>query len=436
MKWSAEQVLSFAPDAGTEKRGKALAREKKWPQLACNEQAVWGQCKGSGSQPYLTGIDLREPAFKCNCPSRKFPCKHALGLFHLFVQNPQAFQHEQPPAWMEQWLSKRQAPPAPKIKAKDAKAEKAKQKRWEERLALMEDGLQELERWLEDLISQGLGQPALGRADFWEGIAARMVDAKLPRLGSRLREMRNAVLYRDNWQEELLEGIGYCYLHIKAFQQREQLDAVAQEALYSSLGRNLRKADVLHEQESLSDHWWVVGMEHGLDVEDRRFRKTWLLGEQSEKYALILDFAFGQEPYAEQYRLGECIAAPLVYYPSSFPQRALLKQQQRQAITELPQLPAYPTSTAMLNAYGQALAQQPWLEEWPALMENLRPSSNGQKVLIDEEGRALPFQMMYVNTYWQLLSLAARQPLRLFGTWNGKKFRVLMAEEAGQWWPF
>nr|WP_279163542.1 SWIM zinc finger family protein [Rhodococcus erythropolis] len=25
-------------------------------------------------------VDLRGPAYKCSCPSRKFPCKHALGL--------------------------------------------------------------------------------------------------------------------------------------------------------------------------------------------------------------------------------------------------------------------------------------------------------------------------------------------------------------------
>ena len=31
-------------------------------------------------------IDSTGPAYKCSCPSRKFPCKHALGLLFLIVR--------------------------------------------------------------------------------------------------------------------------------------------------------------------------------------------------------------------------------------------------------------------------------------------------------------------------------------------------------------
>jgi SWIM zinc finger len=41
---------------------------------------VWGLCAGSGKRPYQTVVDLTGPAYKCSCPSRKFPCKHALAL--------------------------------------------------------------------------------------------------------------------------------------------------------------------------------------------------------------------------------------------------------------------------------------------------------------------------------------------------------------------
>ena len=41
---------------------------------------LWGLCAGSGKNPYQTIVDLSGPAYKCSCPSRKFPCKHALGL--------------------------------------------------------------------------------------------------------------------------------------------------------------------------------------------------------------------------------------------------------------------------------------------------------------------------------------------------------------------
>ncbi|WP_345024954.1 SWIM zinc finger family protein, partial [Nonomuraea roseoviolacea] len=41
---------------------------------------LFGECEGSGATPYQTCVDLDGPAYRCGCPSRKAPCKHALGL--------------------------------------------------------------------------------------------------------------------------------------------------------------------------------------------------------------------------------------------------------------------------------------------------------------------------------------------------------------------
>ncbi|MGB7486496.1 MAG: hypothetical protein WA901_09920, partial [Phormidesmis sp.] len=56
--WTSEQVLALSPDAGSTQRGKALASVAKWPMLGLGDQAVWGECQGSGKQPYRTAIDL------------------------------------------------------------------------------------------------------------------------------------------------------------------------------------------------------------------------------------------------------------------------------------------------------------------------------------------------------------------------------------------
>lgn len=79
--WTPDTILALAPDAKSAKSGRDLATLRKWVTLGCHEQAVWGECQGSAESPYQTQIDLAEPAFHCSCPSRKFPCKHALGLF-------------------------------------------------------------------------------------------------------------------------------------------------------------------------------------------------------------------------------------------------------------------------------------------------------------------------------------------------------------------
>lgn len=83
-----EQIIQLAPDAASVKAGKGLAVPGKWVLLACSERAVWGHCQGSGKNPYQTAIDLNDIAFKCSCPSRKFPCKHGLGLLLLFAAKP------------------------------------------------------------------------------------------------------------------------------------------------------------------------------------------------------------------------------------------------------------------------------------------------------------------------------------------------------------
>src|SRR5438876_7212020 len=105
--WTTEQILALAPDASSAKAGKELAVPHKWLSLGQNGQAAWGECQGSGKNPYQAEIDLSEPAFRCTCPSRKFPCKHALGLFLLLAGQPGAFTQDAPPDWVTEWLASR-----------------------------------------------------------------------------------------------------------------------------------------------------------------------------------------------------------------------------------------------------------------------------------------------------------------------------------------
>src|SRR5262249_6136173 len=107
MNWTTEQILALAPDAASAKAGQGLASARKWLSLGADDKAAWGLCQGSGKDPYQAQIDLTEPAFRCSCPSRKFPCKHALGLFLLLAGQPDIFKEKQPPAWVLEWLSSR-----------------------------------------------------------------------------------------------------------------------------------------------------------------------------------------------------------------------------------------------------------------------------------------------------------------------------------------
>lgn len=76
--WTEEQVSALAPDASSLSAARKLAG--RWHGAGYHDTALWGLCKGSGAKPYQTIVDLAGPAYKCSCPSRKFPCKHALSL--------------------------------------------------------------------------------------------------------------------------------------------------------------------------------------------------------------------------------------------------------------------------------------------------------------------------------------------------------------------
>ena len=103
-----EQIIQLAPDAASVKAGKGLATRAKWVLLEHSDRAIWGHCQGSGKTPYQTVIDTKNVAFKCSCPSRKFPCKHGLGLLFLYAAQAEQFKEADEPEWVTSWLSKRE----------------------------------------------------------------------------------------------------------------------------------------------------------------------------------------------------------------------------------------------------------------------------------------------------------------------------------------
>src|SRR4030095_16936446 len=106
---TSDQVLALATDSSSVKAGQGLSSPGKWVSLGRSGRSVWGECQGSGKLPYRTQADLSGPAFNCSCPSRKFPCKHGLGLLLLLAANPARVAESEPPAWVGEWLSKRDA---------------------------------------------------------------------------------------------------------------------------------------------------------------------------------------------------------------------------------------------------------------------------------------------------------------------------------------
>src|ERR1700677_4854110 len=100
-------IEALAPDQSALAAASALLKPAKWPLRARAERLIWGECQGSGAHPYRVAADIEDRGSKCTCPSRKFPCKHALALMWMFVENEPVFQTGDVPDWVKEWIGRR-----------------------------------------------------------------------------------------------------------------------------------------------------------------------------------------------------------------------------------------------------------------------------------------------------------------------------------------
>ena len=204
MNFSEEQILAMAPDDSSKKSGKELANPSKWGKREWSDRALWGECQGSGKLPYQTQIDLSNIAFKCSCPSRKFPCKHGLGLLLLYARDKKLFNQAAEPDWVTGWLDKRNEREEKKTEKQEKEKEKkadpvAQAKRQENRMKRVEDGMADLRLWIGDIIRNGLVNIPGKDPSYFETMARRMVDAQATGLAAMVRSLRDTSFYQDGW---------------------------------------------------------------------------------------------------------------------------------------------------------------------------------------------------------------------------------------------
>ena len=433
--WTAATILALAPDSSSASSGKGLSQRKHWLTVARQGDILWGECQGSGKHPYQTRLDATaaEPVFKCTCPSRKFPCKHGLGLFLLFASSPDQFAETAPPTWVAEWLEGR----AGRAEKKAEKAvedatkppdPKAAEKRSAARDKKVRAGLEELALWTSDLVRGGIaGVQSKGYAH-WEAMAARLVDAQAPTLARAVRDIPN-ILTRNDWQARLLEELGSLHLTIQAYGRLETLPEAVQADVRGAIGYPVSTEDVL-ALPSVTDTWQVIAQ--SIEALERiRARRTWLRGSATQTSALLLEFGVPQAPLSAGYAVGSSVNGALHFYPSNAPQRAIFGGE----ATPAGQISVTTGSSIQSNfeQYAAALGRNPWLERTLFSLSDATLQPDG--FVRDASGLSLAVDSRFTQSQlWH--AVTGGHPAKLHGEWNGEAMLPLAVTLSGEHFNF
>ncbi|HEY0699373.1 MAG TPA: SWIM zinc finger family protein, partial [Micromonospora sp.] len=309
-RWTTTQVLALAPDASSAKGAQSVSVRSKWQQVGLDDTVLWGLCRGSGSKPYQACVDLTEPAYRCSCPSRKFPCKHALGLLLLWAAG--AVSDGVGPDWVAEWRDKRAARSerATTRRTEGGPADvEAARKRAEQRAGRVAAGLAELDRWLLDQVSQGLAGAERAGHRPYETMAARLVDAQAPGAANAVRRLGGVVGVGPAWADRLLGELALLRLLVTGHERIEALPAPLADTVRSRIGIPIATDDVLAGPPA-RDRWQVLGQ---VDLVDDKLttRRTWLHGAGTGRFALLLSFAAPGQAFPADVGPGTTIDADL-----------------------------------------------------------------------------------------------------------------------------
>ena len=412
-----EQVESVAPDAKAFKAGQKLARLSDWKGLGHNDVVVWGLCQGSAL--YKTVVYLGDLTSKCTCPSRKFPCKHALGLMLLTAAG--SVQPSEPPDWVLESLQKRQKAAARKETLQEERLKKAadpklREKKEKKRNSVIVDGLDQLDDWLNDILTNGIeGLESVELKD-WDWQARRLADCQAMGLSNAIREVADSI-GKSGWEKNIEASLGRVALASYAFRRISNLETSLQSNLRQFVGVTVSQEEVMVHNDKVEDLWIVLGQKVR-HVDNGRQIVTWLVGTRSGRYANIRDFVPDGGGRTSTLGIGTCFEGTLYFWPGAYSLRALIDQRQ-QGTHHKPDdhSIAHDVQTG-LQRLAEGLGANPWLSEVPVVLKNIGIIAREDGIWARESsGKVLPIKS---GDHIKLLALSIDSEVTLIGEWNGQ----------------
>lgn len=457
--WPAPRIQALAPDVASQKAGTKLAVSAPWSGcgVQAEERLLWGDCKGSGAKPYQVTVEFpadpaQPPAYACSCPSRKFPCKHALGLMLLWSAGSVA--DATPPERVREWLTGRReraeragarkteqetraAEQASDPKAAE-RATQAATRRASQRVERISAGLDDLDLWLRDQLRAGLtGMKSAGFRPL-DDLARRLVDAQAPGVAGHVRRLAG-LLAAEDWPERVLAELALLHLLIEGWRNRESLPAPLAATVRRRVGISSTAAEITATGERVRDRWLVLGV-RDLAGDKLLERRVWLQGETSSRTALLLAFApSGQSP-GLAFPVGATIETELAFAPEALPQRAVVADPEDLRLGRVGGPgPHTATLDEAASAFAAAVAADPWTTSVPvtigAALPVVDPKNWTWQVVDVKSGTCVPLltegsgeELSHADEmHYVLLAAGGGRPCPLFGLYHPGGFAAITA---------
>lgn len=407
-RWTVRRVEEAAPDDQVRKAGRRLAIPTPWSDAGVTGTLLYGRCRGSGREPYQVAVDLSGPRYRCTCPSRKFPCKHAVALLLLWAEGRVDAQGVSA-AFAADWAERQAGAPTGATAARPATGRTPEQvlaaeRRAADRDARVDAGLADLSLFLSDLVTRGLAADSQHRPHRFHEQAARMVDAQAPGVAGRLRDLAEITDATPDWPLRLTTGLGRLHLLIRAWQNRDRLPGDLLATVRQHLGFTTRTEDVLATA-GVEDDWVVVGVRDA-DEDRVSVRRVWLHGRHTGRPALVMFFAVGGAPLTSNLYPGTCLAgATLHFYPARPALRAVVGERAEHAVPVDAWTPDAGGVAEARARWREALAADPWLAQWPVLVSGeVQSDGRGGFGLLDTAGESVA---LVGDKVWPALAVAA-----------------------------
>jgi uncharacterized Zn finger protein len=297
-----ETVQRLAPDTSSLQAARDLARKNQFKDLGVSADKTWllASCQGSGKDPYQISVDLapENPQGRCTCPSRKFPCKHSLGLMLTYISKPDSFAEKEPPAELAAKRTKL-VERAEKKKEEGDKPAKVNVAALNKKITAQKEGLDLLEKLVLDLVTSGQWSSRAQVARL-EKQAKQLQDAYLP--GARMMLNRLIVLAQEDGHSEeekqtlgadligqmwatVQKGRNYLDGKLAGDENQAEADAVVEEVLGKAwqltelkekgyTQQNLTLLELAHERQDDQAREERIETSHLLDLQNGKLFKA------------------------------------------------------------------------------------------------------------------------------------------------------------------